>query len=401
MSSKKKLLILSSTGGYGHIAAANTLENLLSDEYEIDVIYPINELKMWHVPNGEAFYNFVLTNNFTRFTNWVVRSIPHRLFRNRTKKIISLIERHIRSKNIDLVISLIPFINFPASEAARKLGVPFLLVTTDNDLQNWVCDLHKKSHPYFKVTVGADLATSKSRLLTQNVLEQEIEITGLPLRPDFLEPRKTKAQLRVEYEIPPHKNVILIIMGGTGARLSYRYVKTIAHYPLNLHFIVCAGRNQKLVKKLKSIQPASGNTIDVVPFTEKVQELFALSDLIITKPGPGTINEAISCQLPILIDKINPPLFWEEANVHLVERLGIGSCIYRMKDAPKMVERFLLDEKVRDNIAQAYKKISPNQFATRIKPIIREMTSQSIPGEMVMTSRAMNPPQEKISEDWI
>lgn len=389
---KQKLLLLSSTGGYGHIAAANTLETLLSDEYHIDVIYPIKELRIWRAPNGEAFYNFALTNNFTRITNWIVRLLPHHLFRRRTKKTIQIIEKHIREKKSDLVISLIPFINYPASEAARKMGIPFLLVTTDNDLHNWVCDLQKKRHSQFKVTVGSDLPTSKQTLLGKKILEEEIEITGLPLRLDFLNQQKTKQQLRVQYEISQNKNVILIMMGGTGGRLSYQYVKAIIKGPLNLHCIVCAGRNQKLGKKIKSIEPADGNSIEIVPFTEKVQELFALSDLIITKPGPGTINEAIAYKLPILIDRINPPLFWESANVELVEKMGIGSSIYHLEDAPNMVSKYLFDQKVKEQVALAYQNIPPNQFASRIKPIIEEMTGHVATAEMVMTSRNITQP---------
>lgn len=387
MRSKKKLLLLSSTGGYGHIAAANTLETILSDDYDVDVVYPIKELRIWKAPNGEALYNFAITNNFTRITNFTAKCITPTIFRHRTDKMIDLIEKHIREKKPDLVISLIPYINYPVSEAARKMRIPFLLITTDNDLHNWVCDLEKRRHPQFKVTVGADLPSSKQILLSKKVLEDEIEITGLPLRLDFLQQQKTKDELRIEYGIPPTKNVVLIMMGGTGGRLSYRYVKAIIRQPLNLHCIVCAGRNLKISKRIKSIRPAEGNTVNIVPFTEKVQELFALSDLIITKPGPGTINEAIAYKLPILIDRIKPPLFWEGANVKLVEKIGIGSSIYHLKDAPEMVKKYLFDESIKRSVARAYQNIPPNQFASRIKPIIEEMTGNPAAAELLMTSR--------------
>ena len=51
----KKILILSCLGGYGHIAATNTLKQLLGDEYEIETIYPIKELRIFGIPTGEDF----------------------------------------------------------------------------------------------------------------------------------------------------------------------------------------------------------------------------------------------------------------------------------------------------------------------------------------------------------
>ncbi|NGX27513.1 MAG: Processive diacylglycerol beta-glucosyltransferase [Chlamydiae bacterium] len=392
MPSKKKLLILSSFGGYGHIASANTLDTLLSDEYDLDVVYPIKELRIFKLPHGEAFYNYLLMNNMTRLTNWIVRWITAPLFQQRRKKIERMIDKHIREKKSDFVISLIPFVNYPVSEAARKMGIPFLIVTTDNDLHNWACDLYKKKHNQFKVTLGSDLSTSKGALLAANILEEEMEITGLPLRPEFIQ-MKSKQELRSEYEIPRDKNIVLIMMGGTGARLSCQYVKAISQNLQGVHLIVCAGRNKKLGKKLKSIQLGKGNTIDVIPFTEKVHELFALSDLIITKPGPGTINEAIACKLPILIDRLKPPVFWEKANMDLVLKYGIGACIRSLEEAPEMVGRFLFDEQLRESVIRAYKEIPTNQFANRIKPLIEEMMGQNISGEVVMTSRSMTSSQ--------
>lgn len=391
MSLKKKLLILSSTGGYGHIAAASTLENLLSRDYDLETIYPINELEIFNIPNGESLYNFFLTNNLTAITNWVVKNFVAKLFAQRKKKMEKLIEAHIREKRIDLVVSLIPFFNHPASEAARRMGVPFLLITTDNDLHNWVCQLEDKTHAAFKVTIGADLPTSRARLLQKKITEDEIELTGLPLRPDFLDINQSKEELRAEHGIPQNKPVVLIMMGGTGARLCYQYAKILSQSKLGIHMVICSGRNVKIVRKLRSIQPQHGNTMDVIPFTERVHEYFALADLILTKPGPGTINEAIACKLPIIIDRVKAPLFWEEANVDLVTRFGIGQSIRNIKDTPDVIRNFLFNEQMQASVQQAYRQIPENQFAIRIKPLIEEMTGQNISGEVVMTSRTITP----------
>ena len=76
----KKLLILSSFGGYGHIAATNTLKALLGSEYKIDTAYPIKDLRILGMPSGEAFYNYTISNNWTAFTNWYTSTFSPTVF---------------------------------------------------------------------------------------------------------------------------------------------------------------------------------------------------------------------------------------------------------------------------------------------------------------------------------
>lgn len=299
--SLKKILVLSSFGGYGHIASANTLETLLGDEYEFKVVYPIKELRIFGMPSGEEFYNWLIANNFNRLTNLFAGKFTPPIFEKRHAKIEEQIAEHVEEYQPDMIISLIPFVNLPVSEVARKYDLPMLLVTTDNDLTNWVKCLERRKHTNFKVTIGSNLPTTKGLLMKSGVPESAIEAVGLPLRPQFIQTR-SKEELRNEYEIPANRHVALIMMGGTGSRITYKYVKSLLHSTLNLHLMICAGRSAKLANKLRKIIPKGGNTIDIIPFTEKVHELFAIADLLITKPGPGTINEAFAHELPILID---------------------------------------------------------------------------------------------------
>ena len=386
----KKILLLSSYGGYGHIAAANTLKSLLGDQYEIETFYPIKEMRIFGITSGESIYNFLISHNLIRLTNWIVRHFVNWIFLTRGKSTTRLIEGHIKKIEPDIVISLIPFINFPASEAARRYDIPFLLVTTDNNLHNWCFDLHKRRHENFRVTIGSNLPTSKNTLIKKLVPEHVIETIGLPLRPGFLQ-TKSKEQLRKIYDIPQEKDVVLIMMGGMGSRSTLQYVKTIMRHPLDVHLLVCTGKNQKLAKKLKEIIPAKGNSIDIIPFTEKIHEIFALSDLVITKPGPGTVNEALALKLPALIDCMGVPLFWEKVNIDLVQNQNVGACIRSLKDLPNSINLFLRDEQTREKVVRGYEELAENQFADRIHPIIEEMIGVVSPGEVLLTSRNITP----------
>lgn len=372
---RKKLLLLSSYGGYGHIAAANTIKRILGDRYEIETIYPIDEMRVFGVRSGESLYNFLIAHNWNRITNWVASFFIPLVFNTHLKSLTKLLERHLSEKKPDLLISLIPCVNLGATIASQNQNVPFLISTTDNDIVNWIRDFEKRPHNNFKVTVGFDLPTSKRALLAKQVPEEGIETIGLPLRIDFLNVDSREA-LRTQYEIPEGKKVVLIMMGGVGSTGTYAYVKELAKTSLSLHIMVCTGRNKRLAAKLKGIKMEGNNTIDILPFTEKVHELFALSDLLITKPGPGTINEALALKVPVLIDLTQPPLFWEAANIDLVKQLQVGEAVSSYHEAPALVEKYLFDPETIDSLKKAYEKVPKNQFAERIESLIEELIAE-------------------------
>ncbi len=372
---KKTILVLSSRGGYGHTAAANTLQKLIGDHYTLKIVHPIDQLRIWGVPSGEQFYNMMLKRGWVRSTNFLARHIAPHLFRTRKSKLEKIINSYIQAYNPDLVISLIPYVNYPASEAARKKEVPYLLVTTDNDLRNWAYELDRLRHPHFKVTIGCDLPTTRGVLLKKKIPDSAIETIGLPLRPDFIA-AKDKARIREEYRIPSNKAVILVMMGGNGGKSSYDYARKIGSMDLSTHLIICYGRNQKLKKDLEKIKLHPSNSMTVLGFTEKISDLMAISDLVLTKPGPGTINEAIAMRLPILIDNVDPSLFWERANTEMVVKYGVGEKIKDYRQMRRLLRKYLYDEPTRQKLQDSLAQLPSNQFHARITEIVDSMVNQ-------------------------
>lgn len=369
---RKTVLILSSTGGGGHIAAANALQKIVGDEYDLKVVYPINELRIWGVPSCEQVYNGMLRNGWIRSTNFIVRHVVPPVFRSYQGKLEKIITTYVNSFKPDLVVSLIPFINYAASEASRKKELPFLLVTTDNDLRHWSLEMEKVKHPQMKVTIGADLPMTRDILLKKNIPENAIETIGLPIRPDFMA-QKDEKKILDELHLPTNKEIILITMGGAGGPCAYEYAKRIGNMNLGAHIVVLAGRNHKLKKDLEQLKLHPSNTLSAFDFTERVADLMAVSDIIITKPGPGTINEAIAMKLPILIDNTDSSLFWERTNVDIVLKYGIGQRIKKFSQVNDLLMTYLKDEKTKALIEQSFANIPVNQFHLRIQGIIHEL----------------------------
>ena len=370
--SKKTILVISSVGGGGHITACNTLETLVGHEYDLKVIYPINQLKIWGVPSCEQVYNTLLRNGWIRSMNFIVRHVCPPVFRSRFGKIEKIISSYINTSKPDLVISLIPFINFPASEAARKNDLPFLLITTDNDLRNWAFEMERIKHQQMKVTIGEDMPTTRDLLVKKKIPDSAIETIGLPLRPDFLA-QKDEKKILEELHLPTNKEIVLIMMGGAGGDIAYEYAKKIGGMNLGAHLVVIAGRNAKLKKDLEQLKLHPSNTLTAFGYTNRVSDLMAVSDLVVTKPGPGTINEAIAMKLPILIDNTDISLFWERANVDIVLKYGIGQKIKKFSQVKDLISTYLKDPKLKKQSQSSFDNVPSNQFHLRIPEIIHEL----------------------------
>ncbi len=380
----KTLLILSSKGGYGHAAAVNTLEKILGKGYQVNVVHPIDEmLRSSGINLGEKIYDIMLKNRWIRSLNFLARSVAPHFFRNKYQKLEKIVAKHIHSYQPDLVISVIPFINYPASEAARLEDVPYLLITTDNDLSNWAEGLEKIKHPDFMVTIGADLPSTRTILVNKRISEAAIQTIGLPLRPEFINYKQGK-DLKSKYHIVDGKPVVLVMMGGSGSQSAYDFAAELGARDLHTHLIVCTGKHEGLKRSLEGLSLDPSNSMTVMGFTDKIADLMAVSDLLVTKPGPGTINEAIAMQLPVIVDNTETPLFWERANTEMVKHFGVGQGVGDIKRLPELVVDYLTNPEEQERVHRSFASIPPNQFHQKIKTIIDDMIQGS--HSVLMTS---------------
>lgn len=371
-SPKKKLLILSSKGGGGHAAACTAVSQFVGEEYDIKIIHPIDQLRIWGVPACERIYNTMLQHGWIHLTNFIAKYIAPHIFYVREEKIEEMILMYLKSIQPDLVVSLIPFINYPASEAARKMQKPYLLITTDNDLASWVLGLEKIKNPHFKVTISANLPSTRGLLLQKNIPEGAIETIGHPLRAEFFQ-GKDKEQIKREFGFTSSKPIVLIMMGGMGNGQAAHYAKAIGEHDLSIHLIVVAGRNEKVKRAVEAIPLHPSNELTVFTFTDRVADLMAISDVLITKPGPGTLSEALSMHLPVFIDTMGSSLFWERVNIDLVRQYKVGSCIEDYDHLYRELRAYLHNPLYRLALQERWMLLPLNTFHLRIKSLIDEM----------------------------
>lgn len=381
---KKKLVLLQSKGGYGHVATCSTLNNLFKDYYDIKIVTPIEELfdKFDVVKrftrgkaNAEDMYNAVLSNGWIRTFNLICNNIVPVVIRSNRKNMERALTDYLYKEKPDMLISTMPFVNLPASNVAQKMNIPFLIVTVDGGLQNWRVGLNHITHPNYLVTIGFDIPQTRGILHECGISDDRIKLTGMAVRDDFFETKDLPA-LRKQWNVPNNKFTIMILMGGAGGQAAFDYVQKIATTNLNAHLLVCTGRNKSLQTKIEQFvhKKCSPNiSITIVPFTSRVSDLMAVSDLLITKPGPGSINEGLIMKLPMLIDKTSPTLFWEQANIDYVESRGYGKTIKSLRSLPSILEKMIHDKEYYQSFKTTLNKFPQHNFAQNIKPIVFSM----------------------------
>lgn len=370
---RKKILILSSNGGYGHRAASLSIQEICKDQYVFQEIFPIEELNRFGKSSGEGLYNALIKNNWIWTTNFLSNKLAPLLFSTKREKLESFLIDSIEASKPDLVLSLIPFVNYPVSEVARKLGVPYLLVTTDNDLTNWVLGLERIKHPDFTVTIGQEHALTRGLLLNRGISQDQIVLTGLPVHPSFSK-KKDEKRIKQEMGIALDKPVVTIMMGGAGGKGAYAYAQELKKIGFPLHVVVCTGNNATLYKKMQILSAEKGLvSFSVLEFTNKVADLMQVSDLFITKPGPGTINEAMMRKLPILVDNVHSALSWERVNLELVERRGIGRVLNEVAEANQFVSSYLQNPERKQEVKEAYARLERLAFDENIQKVLENL----------------------------
>ncbi|MBD3231585.1 hypothetical protein GF322_02870 [Candidatus Dependentiae bacterium] len=359
---KLKIVIFTSKGGNGHMSACSVLKECLPN-CEIKLINPIYDF-FHNIFDGEKWYSNLVKYNYINLTNFIVRHPGKAFFKLRYKTFEKRFERFLAQEKPDLLISVIPFLNYPSYIAAKKCNIPFMIITLDADLTNWLINMEKCKDHDFTITVQTKTPLIKKQLLYKKIPMKCVHEVGPPLRKDFFT-YKNPSLIKKEWDIPENKDIIMLIRGGTGSKKLFDYARTIIKTNNNLHLLVCVGKNHKLAQKLNRLKK-NNVTLSVIQFTNKIADLMSISDLLITQPSPNVCNEALYFKLPILIDMTSTCLFWERATVDWIKIYGNGQIFKHMKQINQFIPELIKKKKS----FQIQK--TPHCFNNEIKNIIKK-----------------------------
>jgi UDP-N-acetylglucosamine:LPS N-acetylglucosamine transferase len=339
--------------------------------------------------DGDEVYNYVINENAYDVANFFYPQLVNSLFVNHAA-VVERFEKKFEELKPDLVVSLIPLFNAAALEAASNENIPFLLLAPDFDISNYFVG-HKVQLPC-PTTIPFNDETLVTKATGTGLDPADLKLYGMPLRKDFFEQKnaiKIKEQLKKEKEpiiIPDNKKVIMILMGGAGSKKVSWYVQQVIKatemgaITEPVHILACVGRDKVLANKLKrDIKlPDNGNvSISVIGFTERISDLMAVSDMLITKPGPATLCEAIQSKLPVILDASSGVLDWERAHIDFVKRHELGLIVEEGMDPVDVISTMISDPQYLNEIKEHMASLARGkEYVGQMKSLIKNLMTE-------------------------
>ena len=203
--------------------------------------------------------------------------------------------------------------------------VPLIAVPTDFFVHSyWI-------HPEVDAYLVA-CERSKRDLMERGISEKRIVVTGIPVRPSFVEESDSE-QVRENLGLEKDRKTVLMMGGGLGLVPYGKLIDSLTETNHGLQIISVLGVVGKRLERVQAKQ--SSERVRVLGYVNNVHELMAVSDLIVSKPGGLTCAEILAKGLAFVIT--NPLPGQEEENVHYM--LSSGCAVYA--DSPRDVARWV------------------------------------------------------------
>jgi UDP-N-acetylglucosamine:LPS N-acetylglucosamine transferase len=376
----KKIIIFTSDGAGGHTATTNALSATLKDSYSIkpvnifrDVLGGVDFIKAvsFGTTNGELFYERCLTRKYYTFLN-TLHAVGKWYFRQVQKRMSKTLQKFLIAEKPDMVISVVPLVDGAVVDATQKLNIPFILLPTDLDSTNYIHDIKAPAHDGFLCTLPFEDLDIKQKLEPARIPDAKVITTGFPIRVDFFEDKDLKA-IKTFYGVDQEKPVVLLLMGSVGSDSLYTFAKELTKVATPMHLVIICGRYQAMKEKVLTVEFPKHITVTAVDFVQKISDLMAISDLLVTKAGPVSMSEAMYMNLPMLVD-ITSTLDWEKLNYQFIQKRHFGDVITNINNVSNQVNNLLKNRDalsaMKNNLVSFDKKVGTAEVRRLIEKMI-------------------------------
>ena len=178
--------------------------------------------------------------------------------------------------------------------------------------------------------------------------------TGQPIDPAFAS-LPSRASVREKLGVKPDAVQILVTLGSQGFGRPELILQEILKIPQPLQVVMMTGRNRRVKERLQKHCERMPQ-VRVLGWIDNMHEWMQASDLLISKPGGGTLNEGFACGLPMLA--FNPLPGNEERTCRWIEKWQAGIWIRRPEDLTPTLTSLLSDRQQLDGIRARVSKLA-------------------------------------------
>lgn len=311
----KKVLILYTSIGLGHKSIAENIGYWLTKagaEVRLEDVLKVQQGKL--VSFATALHRFI--NKYLPFVwSWLYKSnlvtnlsLPQRLrvAKNNYKNTLSVIENF----HPDLVITT----QTTASAILaylKKTGLykgKFAITFSDFHLHKfWLYD---EADFYL-----ANIIEQKQEMISLGVVEDKIFVCGMTLKPKEV---VEVFSIRKKLQLAEGQRVILVSSGSLGIGLSDEVIAELLEIE-NCKVVVVCGKNTTALEHLQ--KTFFNKNFVAYGFYSPMNELYAVADIFVTKPGGLSTAESLRWNLPMLVTYVLPGQ--EELNYDYLQEKGL------------------------------------------------------------------------------
>ncbi|RRR76731.1 MAG: galactosyldiacylglycerol synthase [Candidatus Viridilinea halotolerans] len=273
-------------------------------------------------------YFYTQTNadpNVAEFTN-NIRKVVENVGTNDLKKLLTAFQ-----PEIIMCTHFLPMELLVRYKRKARLSQPVYCVITDHAAHTfWT---YTEIDGYFVPD-----EQTRDQLVVRGVSAGQISVTGIPVDPVATK-TKDAAAIRAQHGLNADGPLLILFGGGLDDDQVRVIVQGLLARPLAGTLVVVAGRNATLVESLADFSSSATLHLRVYGLIDFVDDLIAISSLIITKAGGLIISEALARGVPLVV--FNPIPGQEEWNADYVVSSGAGVQLRIADSVPATVVRLL------------------------------------------------------------
>jgi processive 1,2-diacylglycerol beta-glucosyltransferase len=310
MNNSPRILVLSASVGAGHLRAARAVEQALHEVVPQATVRNVDVLELTNAAfrrlYGKAYLDLVNRAPHVLGYFYDMLDQPSSSGAKHGDRLRLMVEklnlrpfiRFLQKEPSDLAINthFLPAEIIAHLRSAGNLQVPQVTATTDFETHRlWV---NQPCDHYFTATQEG------ARYLRHwGVPEGDVTATGIPIDPVFSKPAD-RARCRARHGLSGDRPVVLQLAGGFGVGPIEKLYEALLSVERPLELVVVSGRNEAVRARLQALTPPARHRTHVLGFTDKIDELMAAADLVVSKPGGLTTSETLARGAVMVI--VNP-----------------------------------------------------------------------------------------------
>lgn len=395
----KKVLIMSASTGGGHNRAARAIKEELESRtidnmsIECEIVYSlklVNNTMDKVISRGyekSALYTPKAYGSVYRFSETTIASKNE----FKTNPLTSLMARkfkHLLNESTpDLIIGTHPFPMIALSTLKKNNNIhslsrsesfykstkvdipPMISVLTDYTTHStWIqneIDYYIVGHEYVK-----------ELLVYEGVDSEKVKAFGIPVEKSFLSHRDRETVL-TELGLSPEKLTVLLMGGSFGAGNIKETLEDLITIDRDFQILVITGRNEHLKDKLSKMLDSTihNKNICLLGYTNKMNDILASIDVLISKPGGLTTTEALLNDVPMIVPYFIPGQ--EEENLDFLTNCGAALRTTKKYSLPVLLKVLIDDPSRLDNLRKNIKSIRKFDSAVNISNLVVDILTDN------------------------